>query len=297
MGWLEDAASVATFGATNWAPPLINSLTGKDAADAAERAALLQGNSTDRATAENARQFDIGQQNLAPWLSAGKQALGEQQTLLGLNGDSSGALRSLQSSPGYQFRLNQGKKQLNAGLSARGGMGSGKSLVAGTNYNQDYAATEYGNRLNQLAGVANTGQTTGNTLGQMGSNYAQNQGNLWANNANAQGAAGIAGANARQSGISNIAKLGLMAWGASDRRLKTDITRIGTHKLGIGLYRWTYIDMPEDFPIEFKYLANWGGESEGVMANEVKQVMPEAVAKVGDYDVVNYSMLGGNYAN
>jgi hypothetical protein len=207
---------IASFGLGSTLPgfkQVFNSLTGQSAVDAAERAAQGQQAATDRATAENTRQFDIGQQNLAPWLAAGRRGLAEQESLLGLGGDNAGAMRSLQSSPGYQFRLSQGLKGLNAGLAARGGMGSGKSIAAGTDYNQNFASNEYGNRLSQLAGISNTGQTTGNQLAGFGANYAGNQGNLWTQNANAQGAADMAGANARQSSLLGLAKLGMSAYG------------------------------------------------------------------------------------
>jgi hypothetical protein len=195
---------------------IVNDLTGKTAADAASQAALLQQDATNRATAENARQFDIGQANLAPWLQAGKGALTAQQNLMGLGSESSPAytLSQLQLDPGYQFRMDQGKKAFeSSALARRGGFGSGAALQAAINYNQGAASQEYGNRLNQLAGLSNTGQTTGNQLGAMGANYANNQGNLWTGNANAQGAAGFAGAQARQSGLLGLANLGASMYG------------------------------------------------------------------------------------
>lgn len=65
---------------------------------------------------------------------------------------------------------------------------------------------------------------------------------------------------------------------ASDRRLKKNIKRIGTHVLGIGLYTWEYL---------------WGQPFSGVMADEVEQVMPEAVVMhPSGFKMVNYSMLG-----
>lgn len=65
----------------------------------------------------------------------------------------------------------------------------------------------------------------------------------------------------------------------SDRRLKTQIKRIGTHAKGIGLYTWRYI---------------WGLPSVGVMADEVEQVMPEAVVTMPNgFKSVNYAMLNG----
>jgi hypothetical protein len=181
---------------------VFDTLSGKDAQDAALRAAALQGSATDRATAENMRQFDIGQTNLAPWLQAGKGALTAQQNLMGLNGTIDTAAE-LAKDPGYQFRLKQGNMALTNSLAARGGMGSSGAMQGAIDYNQGNASQEYGNRLNQLAGLSGTGQSTGNQMAGMGANYANNQGNLWTNNANAQGAAGMAGANARQSGLWN----------------------------------------------------------------------------------------------
>jgi hypothetical protein len=191
-----------------------NTISGKNAEDAAKEAARLQAAGGDKALAENMRQFDISQQNLAPWLTAGRGALAEQQTLMGMGGDSAGALRALQSSPGYQQRLLQGQRGLAAGIGARGGMGSGKALTAGSIFNQDYASNEYGNRLNQLAGLAGTGQSTATTMGGLGANYAQQQGNIYTGVANAQGAAGMAGANARQSGLLGMLGAGATIYGA-----------------------------------------------------------------------------------
>jgi hypothetical protein len=188
-------------------------LGGGAAADAAEAAAALQQSATDRATGENKRQFDIGQSNLAPWLQAGKGALTAQQNLMGLNGNVD-VNAELSKDPGYQFRLAQGQKSFDSSsIASRAGFGSGGAFKAANDYNQGNASQEYGNRLNQLAGLSGTGQTTGNQLAGMGANYANNQGNLWTNNANAQGAAGMAGANARQSGLWNGINLGAKVLG------------------------------------------------------------------------------------
>lgn len=214
MGWLEDAASVATLGASNWGPGVINSLSGKDAADAAAEAARLQGEAGDRATAENRRQFDLTRGDLAPWMAAGRRALTEQEALMGLGGDTTGAMRTLQNSPGYRSRMLEGERALKAATFAGGGVGSGKAITAATRYNQDYASNEFTSRLNQLAALSGTGQATASNLGQYGANYAANQGNLWTGVANAQGAAGIAGATARQSGLLGMLQVGARMYGA-----------------------------------------------------------------------------------
>lgn len=182
---------------------------GNQSANAADRAAQLQAEATRQATEEQRRQFGISQNNMAPWLRAGKGALSEQQALLGLGGDTGASLRSLMGSPGYQFRLEQGQRGLDAGLASRGGMGSGKAMQAATQYGQDYASNEYGNRLNQLSGLSSGGYSAASGMAGAGQNYANNLSSLLTGNANAQGAAGIAGANARQSGLLGGAQLGL----------------------------------------------------------------------------------------
>jgi hypothetical protein len=78
--------------------------------------------------------------------------------------------------------------------------------------------------------------------------------------------------------MSGLFGLGSSAILASDRRLKRNIHRIGTHRLGIGLYEFEYV---------------WGEKATGVMADEVLSVMPEAVGTRGGYLTVNYALIGG----
>jgi hypothetical protein len=74
-------------------------------------------------------------------------------------------------------------------------------------------------------------------------------------------------------GLGGAAAYGLAK---SDRRLKSNINRIGTHKLGIGIY---------EYDIEGKHEI-------GVMAQEVEQVMPEAVIHHPDgYMMVQYGRI------
>jgi len=172
-------------------------------ASAAQQAAMQQ------SLEEQRRQFEIAQSNMAPWLGAGRKALTAQQELMGLGGDYTNQLSALASSPGYRFRLQQGQQGLEAGLAARGGMGSGKSMAAADVYGQNFASNEYANRLNQLAGLAGTGQTVSQNLGTLGANYASNLGNIVQGGANALGSAAINAANATQSSILGGANLGL----------------------------------------------------------------------------------------
>jgi hypothetical protein len=65
----------------------------------------------------------------------------------------------------------------------------------------------------------------------------------------------------------------------TDLRAKTDIRRIGTAACGLPLYHFKYIGRPEIY--------------EGLMAQDVLQVMPSAVTLGSDgYYRVNYRKLG-----
>ena len=66
---------------------------------------------------------------------------------------------------------------------------------------------------------------------------------------------------------------------ASDVRLKEDVQRVGTTVFGLPLYHFKYIGAPETY--------------EGVMAQDVLQVMPGAVSAGADgHYRVNYGALG-----
>ena len=118
-----------------------------------------------------------------------------------------------------------------------------------------------------------------------GPNYlgaAQQQGQ-WDQNMYNQG---VGSNNAMMGGLFSLgsaaigAPPGTFSW-MSDRRLKSNIVRIGDHPLGIGIYEYDIL----------------GEHDVGVMADEVEQVMPEAVVMhPSGYKMVNYAMLGGGNA-
>jgi hypothetical protein len=83
----------------------------------------------------------------------------------------------------------------------------------------------------------------------------------------------VASSNANTAGLYS---LGSAAIGLSDRRLKSNIKRIGTHKLGIGIYEYDIM----------------GKHDIGVMAQELMQVMPDAVHQHSSgYLMVDYGRI------
>jgi len=110
----------------------------------------------------------------------------------------------------------------------------------------------------------------------LGATNAQYQNQLNAYNAQQAQSGGFMG------GLMNLGGTLGSAYIKSDRKLKKDIKRIGTHDLGIGIYTYHYKD-GHDLPKELQV---------GVMADEVETIMPEAVITMADgYKAVNYALI------
>ena len=81
----------------------------------------------------------------------------------------------------------------------------------------------------------------------------------------------VGSTNSANSGMASI-----LAALISDRRLKTNIVKIGMHVCGVPLYTYNYV---------------WGEPGIGVMADELEKVRPDAVLEVFGIKVVNYGAI------
>lgn len=86
--------------------------------------------------------------------------------------------------------------------------------------------------------------------------------------------------NAQQAGMNSLlgagAQLGQAAFMFSDRRLKSNIRRVGTHPIGVGVYTYTMMGMSQ----------------RGVIAQEVQAVRPDLVkTHASGFLMVNYGGL------
>lgn len=95
-------------------------------------------------------------------------------------------------SPGYQFRRDEGQRDIGNSFAARGGAFSGNALKGLTDFNQNLASEDYYNFVNQLNNMAGLGQTAANQAGQYGQNFANQGSNALGNYGDAR-ASGIAG--------------------------------------------------------------------------------------------------------
>jgi len=90
-----------------------------------------------------------------------------------------------------------------------------------------------------------------------------------------------------QSGTSKAMDLATTAYmlsKLSDIRLKTNIKKIGKLRDGINIYKWDWKEGAKELGADMSHTI-------GVLAQEVKEVIPEAIIKHDGYYRVNYGML------
>lgn len=139
-------------------------------ANAAKKGAAAQANAANAAAAEQARQFDVAREDQLPFIQAGQNAVNLQQQYLA--GDTSGFDRS----PDYQFAVQQGTKQLDAGAAARGNLWGGGADADRIALGQGLATQYANNYWNKLAGMAGQGQASAQGVGNLGANAANQTG-------------------------------------------------------------------------------------------------------------------------
>lgn len=149
-------------------------------------------------------------EDLTPFREAGVGALEELNALLGLGGDQEAALNSLRSSPGFQFRFNQGVNALENSAAASGGLFSGNTGQALTEFGQNFASNEFGSRVNRLLSLVQGGQSAaaGQGAASIQGGNALAQGALGAGQAQTSATIGVG--NAATSGIQNALLLKLL---------------------------------------------------------------------------------------
>lgn len=249
--------------------------------DAPIEAARIQAGGAERGIEEQRRQFDVLQDLFAPQVEAGDLARQQQLALLGLGGEGAQqeAFGQFAESPGQQFIRQRQQRALVRNASAIGGLGGGNIRTALQEQAAGFASQDFGNQFNRLSSLTGGGQTAAGNLGQFGQSTSTNIANLLGQQASAQ-AGGVLGAQqARTQQSQNI--LGALSTAAgffSDRRLKTDIKKIGT--LGnVNLYEWVW--------------KATGLKDQGFMADEIQSKYPDLVSNVNGYLTVIYEKVIG----
>lgn len=175
----------------------------------------------------------------------------------------------------YQTAMNNAFTQGEAAIGNQFGrdMGTRQQGVgeAQTQFQSDLAGR--GQVLNELQALRSNQQMAMPQFGSTQSGASVAPANVGANTWNSYNA-GQAQAAQQANTIGQVAQMAAMFF--SDRRLKSNIVRIGTHPLGVGLYEYDI----------------FGERQRGVMADEVESVLPEAVMEhESGFKMVNYALL------
>lgn len=135
----------------------------------------------------------------------------QQQGAAQLGGGTAGQpnMSSFFTSPDYNFRRNEGTRDIQQSFAARGGGQSGNALRALAEFNSNLASGEFGNYFNRLTTLAGLGSAATNQTAAYGANAASQAGRnaLIAGDARASGVADRT--NAVLGGAQNLAGL----WG------------------------------------------------------------------------------------
>lgn len=170
-------------------------------AGAAKSAARAQQRAASSAIEQTQMNYDRTQQDLQPYIDAGKGAIAKMQSL------NSGDFSSFKQSPDYQFRFDQGLQALDRSAAARGSLFSGGHSADLIGYGQGMASQSYNDFYNRLAALSQGGQGAAANLGSVGTGNAASIGGYLQNAATAQGNAAINSANANSNMVGQLAGL------------------------------------------------------------------------------------------
>lgn len=242
---------------------------------AAKKAAKAQVQAAQMGIDEMRRQFDLNRTDLAPWREAGGAAIGQGYAMLQPGYDHT-------TSPGYQFRLDEGTRAVENSAASKGMLMSGGTLKDLTRFAQGVAADDYNDQFNRMMAVAGGGQQAATAGAQMGQQTAGGIADLYTQQGNARASGYVGQANALGNTIGQIAQIGAM-FAMSEPAAKTKIERIGEwddRGDGLGKYRFAYKTEPDTI-------------IEGVMADEVETLRPWALGPrlANGYRTVNYGAL------
>ena len=203
-------------------------------AEATTEAAGMSAQASREALALQQRMYEEGVARQQPFYETGVNAL----TKLAAASDYTPfGMQQFQADPGYGFRMSEGMKALERSAAARGGLMGGATGKALQRFGQEMGSQEYQNafnryqaersaRLNPLQSLAGVGQTSANTVGGYGQNYANQANQLGMTNAANQGNLALQLGNVRASQYGNLGS-------ALNTALNTDYNALG-RRFGYG---------------------------------------------------------------
>lgn len=190
---------------------VVGGITGSGAAaEGAQDAAATQAGASQAAIDEQRRQFDAIQKLLAPYITAGTGAVGQQQAILGLQGAGAQqqALTGIEQSPFFQSVARQGETALLQNASATGGLRGGNVQGALAQFRPQLLNQLIQERFQNLGGLTNVGQASAVGQANAGQASAANIGNLLGQQGAAVAGGQIAKAGVQRQAFSDLLNIG-----------------------------------------------------------------------------------------
>lgn len=180
------------------------------ASHGASKAANIQNQADQAAIQEQQRQFNITDQELAPFRTAGQAGLTGFGNLLGTNGNGAQqtAITALQGSPFYQSLYNNGLEATLQNASATGGLRGGNAQLGLARFGSDTLAQTIQQQLGNLGGLAQLGLGATNSTGAFGAAASGNIASLLQQQGQNSGDAAMAQAGALSGIFKNLGSLG-----------------------------------------------------------------------------------------
>lgn len=265
---------------------LLGKITGSDkAAKAAKKASKAQAKAAADAIAFQRESRDLARADLQPFRDAGQAQLGGLSSLIS---DPNAQLNFVQNNPFFNALADDAQSRLFSNQAARGKVGSGGTAQALQNSLLLLGQDLLNNNINQRFNLATMGQNAAAGQGTATMQAGNTISDLFTQQGNAIAAGHVGAANANTQGIQSLMNLGGglgAAWlsnpanaiALSDIRFKEGVTRIGTLDNGLGVYRYKFKGRPETHI--------------GVIAQEVEQVIPDAVIDLEGVKYVDFMRL------
>jgi hypothetical protein len=166
-------------------------------AHASKKAAATQAKFGQQALDLQGKMFEEGRADLAPWRAAGGQAIGQGLAMLQPGYD-------YKTSPGYDFRFNEGQRAIESSAAAKGMSMSGGTLKDLARFGDGVASADYNDQFNRMMAVAGGGQQAATSSATLGQNYANAGSGILQGIGNSKASGYMGAANSWINGINNV---------------------------------------------------------------------------------------------
>jgi hypothetical protein len=157
-----------------WPALLLSGISAIAQGNSAKNAASAQSAASMAGIEEQKRQFDEIRKLMAPYVTGGTAAFGQQGDLAGVNGadKQQAAIQGIQNGPQFGAMVQQGENAMRQNAAATGGLRGGNFQGALAQFRPQVLSSLIDQRFSQLGGLASAGLSAAGAQGVAGQNAA-----------------------------------------------------------------------------------------------------------------------------